>query len=380
MSYKLLLCVNSDIGRGNTIGFRFEQIARELKRQGIDFEIIARANYTLDLKVYTPFFKNYVGRFLNALHIYFFPSVSFRFIDAWLFDFFVLNFVKRHAKIYDLVHFGEYAPNSIDFFKKNNAKVLVDVPIGHQEYAEFLRKSGFEVDKQSFNPVNFIDKSLKSADCLLVPSDFVVETLVYGRINTPKVIVPFGCYLPADIETIFSEREKHKNVSFIFAGSVSLRKGIFYLLTAWENLGLTDSKLLFCGRIYKETKQIIKKFKSNNVFFVGFKKLDSFFKQADVFVFPSMFEGSAKAVYEAMAYGLPVITTPNAGSVVEDGKSGFIVPFGDDKALAEKIKYLYDFPDITKKMGKMAYERVKKYSWEAYGQSVVDVYKNYLVK
>ena len=50
---------------------------------------------------------------------------------------------------------------------------------------------------------------------------------------------------------------------------------------------------------------------------------------ADVFVFPSLFEGSAVVTYEALACGLPSIVTPNAGSVVRDGVDGFHVPAGD---------------------------------------------------
>ena len=57
----------------------------------------------------------------------------------------------------------------------------------------------------------------------------------------------------------------------------------------------------------------------------------------DVFVFPTWMEGSAKAVYEALAVGLPVVTTPCAGSVVEDGKDGFIVPPGDVESIREKL-------------------------------------------
>lgn len=379
MLKRILLCVNSDIGRGNTIGFRFEQIARELKKQGVEFDIIARSNYS-DLSVVTPFFKNYVGRFLNALHIYLFSSLSFRFIDAWIFDLFVLNFIKKQNKIYDLVHFGEYAPKSICFLKKNNSKILIDIPIGHQKYAEYLRENGFEPDEQNFNPTNFIDRSLKQADCLVVPSNFVVETLKYAKIEIPVEVVPFGCYLPNNPEKIIADRVGRKNLSYVFAGSVSMRKGILYLLTAWNNLNLFNDNLVFCGRVYKEAKSIIKEFKKSNVQFVGFKNLDIFFRQADVFVFPSMFEGSAKSVYEAMSYGLPVITTPNSGSVVEDGKSGFIVPFGDSKVLSEKIKYFHDHPEVARQMGRLAYETVKKYSWEAYAKGVIAVYNIYLAK
>ena len=60
------------------------------------------------------------------------------------------------------------------------------------------------------------------------------------------------------------------------------------------------------------------------------------FRQADIFVFPSLHEGSALCTYEALACGLPVITTANSGSVVRHGIDGFIVPIRDVEALTEK--------------------------------------------
>jgi glycosyltransferase involved in cell wall biosynthesis len=64
------------------------------------------------------------------------------------------------------------------------------------------------------------------------------------------------------------------------------------------------------------------------------------YQWADVFVFPSLCEGSAMVTYEALAAGLPVITTPNAGSVVRDGVDGFIVPIRDAEAIAAKLDLL----------------------------------------
>src|SRR5207245_2483570 len=61
------------------------------------------------------------------------------------------------------------------------------------------------------------------------------------------------------------------------------------------------------------------------------------FRWADVFVFPSICEGSALVTYEALASGLPVIATPNTGSMVRHGIDGMIVPIRDVEALAAAI-------------------------------------------
>ena len=61
------------------------------------------------------------------------------------------------------------------------------------------------------------------------------------------------------------------------------------------------------------------------------------FRRADLFVLPTLAEGMALSALEAMASGLPVITTPQCGSVIRDGIEGFLVPIRDAEALADCI-------------------------------------------
>ncbi len=92
--------------------------------------------------------------------------------------------------------------------------------------------------------------------------------------------------------------------------------------------------------------------------------------EADVFVFPSLFEGFALVILEAMAAGLPVITTSNTAGpdLIEDGKEGFIVPAGDAKALRVAMESLLNDPERARAMGCAAHEKAKEYTWEKYGE------------
>ena len=77
-----------------------------------------------------------------------------------------------------------------------------------------------------------------------------------------------------------------------------------------------------------------------NVQFVGKVARDAvreWYEWADLFVLPSLFEGSATVTYEAMASGLPVICTEQTGSVVEHGETGLIVPARSSDALVEAL-------------------------------------------
>ena len=98
------------------------------------------------------------------------------------------------------------------------------------------------------------------------------------------------------------------------------------------------------------------------------------FSESTVFVLPSITEGSAKTTYEAMAAGLPVITTLNAGSVVRDGIDGFIVPIRDHATIREKLDYLYENREVAREMGESARMQVAAFSWDAYEKRMIHLY------
>lgn len=87
---------------------------------------------------------------------------------------------------------------------------------------------------------------------------------------------------------------------------------------------------------------------------------------ADVFFLPSICEGSATVTYEALACGLPVLTTPNSGSPVQNGVNGFIVPIHDVPAMAERLAQLHRDRAWLAEMGKAAAVHAKNLSLEAY--------------
>jgi len=95
------------------------------------------------------------------------------------------------------------------------------------------------------------------------------------------------------------------------------------------------------------------------------------YRWADVFVFPSLCEGSATVCYEALAWGLPVITTPNSGSVVVEGTDGFIVPIRDPHAIAEKLEILAQRPALLQALSEGARRRAADYSIQRYRDRLV---------
>jgi glycosyltransferase involved in cell wall biosynthesis len=95
------------------------------------------------------------------------------------------------------------------------------------------------------------------------------------------------------------------------------------------------------------------------------------YQQADVFVLPSLAEGSAEVTYEALAAGLPVITTRASGSVVRDRVEGRIVPERDPAALADAIEQVVGDRALRDRMAVAARARARDYTWPRYGERLI---------
>ena len=166
----------------------------------------------------------------------------------------------------------------------------------------------------------------------------------------------------------------------IFVGQLCVRKGLKYLLEAWDKLNLPDAELMLVGHLHEELEALMKPYSGRkDIVRVGFVPDPvKLYNSATVFVFPSVDEGSAKVSYEAMACGIPVIVTPNAGSLARDGKDGFIVPIRQVEPLVEKIRYFYNNREAAEEMGREARRYIETFTWEHYERTLIDTYKTLL--
>lgn len=264
--------------------------------------------------------------------------------------------------------------------KKLGAIVVIENASSHPYVAKKLieeeyKKYGVKLEIYSERTLRESVKELNNSDYIFVPSEFAYESFLQQGFPKEKLIkIPFGI----DLARFSPQKDARKDSKFrvIFAGQVNLRKGVQYLLEAWQELKLKNAELIIVGRIMPEIMEIIKLYSENeSIKFIGFTDLKKHYANSDIFVFPSIEEGSALVNYEAMACGLPVITTPNAGSLVRNGKDGFLIPIRDKDSIKRKIKYFYNNPHEIRRMGKNARQNIKNYTWEAYGNRIVSAYK-----
>ncbi len=210
------------------------------------------------------------------------------------------------------------------------------------------------------------------ADYILSPSRYVKSTLSALGISQERVI-----HLPYGVETKrFSPRiTAARPFRVLFVGRVWQRKGIKYLLDAFRRLSLKDAELILVGSLGSSDGLAPYRNIFTHVHNVPYAEVHRYFTSASIFVYPSLHEGSALAIYEALASGLPVITTPNAGSVVREGKDGYIVPIRDTAALMDRIQRLYDDENLRQTMALNARARAEEYSWDKYSNDLERILK-----
>ena len=216
------------------------------------------------------------------------------------------------------------------------------------------------------------NRMCRLADVFIAPSQFVVDGLLEFNVSVDKChIVPY-----AVSDSWFDIQNSPKLGRVLFVGSAVLNKGIHILGTAAQKLSHRNYEFKIAGGVSDLIRNSEITQKLDFLGRVPRIEIKKEYSLADIFVLPTFAEGSAQVVYEALAAGLPVITTKAAGSVVRDGVEGFIVPAGNAEALADKIEELIENRDLRNRMAIAAKERAKDYTWDKYAERLLLVFQN----
>jgi glycosyltransferase involved in cell wall biosynthesis len=232
---------------------------------------------------------------------------------------------------------------------------------------------------RSFSPERMEQELLEYelADYITIPSAFAERTFVEKGLPVSKLIkVPYGVDLSQ-----FQPEPKHDNAfRVVYAGGMTLRKGVHYLLQAFHELKLPNAELWLLGGELDEIKSFFDQYEGSFRHFgqLPQTELYKYYSQCSVFVMNSIEDGFGLVVPQAMACGLPVICSMNAGAVdlIENEKNGFTVPIRNVDALKEKILYFYEHQDDGREMGERAKEKVTEcYTWDDYGVRIKNAYQ-----
>jgi UDP-glucose:(heptosyl)LPS alpha-1,3-glucosyltransferase len=173
-----------------------------------------------------------------------------------------------------------------------------------------------------------------------------------------------------------------EDILILFVGNEFLRKGLHKAIEALAMVEIEQVKLLVCGSDMVEPfNRLAAKFQVGpRILFAGDQKnVQEYYAAADIFVLPTLHEAFGLVITEAMASGLPVIVSKNAGAaedVIEDGKDGVLISDPQSaKELAIKIRALVQSPSMREKVGVQARQKVVAYTWDRCAEKVLQVYE-----
>lgn len=259
-------------------------------------------------------------------------------------------------------------------------KTICELATGH--VAASLKILGEEKKLQpdwadSFDNLHFppeyllrLEQEPHRADVVIGASHFTLKTLQDDGVDKSKLK-----YLPLGFELDhipFPENKVTRNspLKLLFAGRVTQRKGIAYLLEAMRSFNRRDVELHIIGFV-QGSGAGLEKHKGNFTLHPPVSQYELFklYQKFDALLLPSLFEGFGLVILEAMAAGLPVITTPNSigPELITHGKDGFIVPIRNVEAIRDAVMVLLNStPEQRSEMRHAARAKANGYSWDAY--------------
>jgi glycosyltransferase involved in cell wall biosynthesis len=266
--------------------------------------------------------------------------------------------------------------------KRLSKACIYDMPIGYypaweQTERELVRRFTDWLPPQGLPSRQFVRpdqkrQEMKLADLVLTPSSFAEKSI--RAFHPAKEIARARYGVDADFWTPGSGRSIDRALRFIYAGQLSLRKGIPDLIDAWKKATLCDAELELVGTWYlAEEKRQSLPLTIRHIPPCSTHVLRDRYRAADVFIFPSYFEGFGLVLTEAMACGLPVVASEaTAGPDVLNDACGRVIPLGDVDALVESIRWFGANRGKLPMMSLAARARAEQCTWDNYRRAVIE--------
>lgn len=221
----------------------------------------------------------------------------------------------------------------------------------------------------------------KASSVVAISSPIRDYLSTYSHSLRPEIIPSAWTEWHTDPDRVKSLRDFYEGCFIIgHVGALMDRhKGQRHLLQAARKLRekYPQMRFLFVGSGPDETMLRQMAEDLDNVEFLGFRNdVDRYLSIMDLFVFPSNYEGMGSTLLDAMGFGVPVIASRVGGimDIVEDGKTGCLIPPGDPDSIAETIEYLYQAPQFRRQLAANASQQLNRFSPSKMTESYLDLY------
>ena len=309
-------------------------------------------------------------------------------LDATEFAIKIKNFLKKEKFDIVHVHFPFSANILINLDKNLRKKMIYTAHIGDEKKRLTLDSSAPLVLKL-FSPDLYLMKRIRKT---IILNEYLKDELIKKGIKEVKLeVIPNGINVEEsnlNKEEIERVRRKYEleGIVVMFAGNIIPRKGVLYLIKAAESFKNENVLFLIVGNMNIDkdyTKEVIdyarrKNIKAKFTGFVPKEDLRALYSACDIFVLPSFGEGDPIALKEALASGKPLVGSKIGGIAMQirDGWNGFLVEPGNERQLAEKIRYLIDNEEERRRMGKNSRKLAEEeFDWERIAKKYLKVYE-----
>jgi glycosyltransferase involved in cell wall biosynthesis len=295
---------------------------------------------------------------------------------------------KRHLEPCTIFHgFEQCALFSLRGARKLGAVTVLDQPIIHRTTLERIEREErirHGVPAPAHKPFWFDQhvarkyKELELTDYVMGGLAYVKETMVENGFPADRIfVVPYGAD-PGSYKPI--ARPARPEFNILYAGPLNFWKGLPYVFDVMDGLDVPGARLTLIGRSDPEWRPYVDRrltalgARARYLGTVPQSDMPRIYADADVMVFPSLVGGLGIVCFEAMATALPVITS-NGDVILRDGVDGLAVPWHDIEGWRRALRRLASDRDYRLKLGAAGAERLKLFTWDAYGRGVIRAYE-----
>lgn len=278
---------------------------------------------------------------------------------------------------------------SYRYAKKIGKKVVMESINCHQSFARNILDA--EAKTLGLSDIHLItddsiqneNEKLSLADYIFSPSPQVTQSFLEVGVDINKIIESsYGLDKSDLLAETYDLRKSDQPFTALFVGSVIPRKGIHLLLDYWQSSGISG-KLKIIGQVDNSAGAIVKKYHDDpSIEFVSFTNdLASNYANADLFIMPSLEEGSPLVTYLAIGAGLPCLVSPMAGDgVIRNNVDGYIIPPHDKMAWVSALQKLAENRELRLEFSKSVKKRAEDFLWPLVARRRIDELRNRLGK
>lgn len=296
---------------------------------------------------------------------------------------------RLHGQI-DLIHGWPLGSlMTIRAAKRLGIPFVIERPNAHTRFAfevvaQECRRLGYSLPAKHEHAYNAKtlereEAEYEEATALLCPSDFVAQSFLDKGFQESKLLRHRYGY---DESRFYPNSEAgsspNQGLTMIYAGACAPRKGLHHALRAWLNSGAADrGRFIVCGGFVKGYREILGEMLDHpSVQVLGHRNdLDALMRKSDIFVLPSIEEGSALVTYEARASGCVLLVSEASGAPCRHMENALVHPSGDLEALTFHIRLLDQDRDLLMKLREFSLNGIENLSWKEAGKTLENIYQ-----